>query len=241
MGAINLELLLELQPALIMGQQFFDGDATFQPVQDAGLPVVLNSDFADTSPLGQAEWGKYIALYFNTEALANAAYDAVVSRYRDLQSLTAALPDAERPTVITASPYAGTWYMPAGESTVAQLIADAGGNFLFADLAGTSVPLDFETVLDRGADADFWVNVNQFWGSTADMLADDPRYETFSAFQNDRLWNNNLRQNANGGNDYFESGAANPDLLLADLIAIFHPDLLPDHEFTYYQPLTAAD
>jgi iron complex transport system substrate-binding protein len=241
MGDINVELLLELEPDLIMGQQFWGGDTSFAPVREADLNLVLNSDFADTSPLAQAEWGKFVALFFNTEALANDTFAKVETQYNDFAALTADIADEERPTVIAASPYQGSWYMPAGDSTISQLINDAGGNFVFSDLEGTSVVLDFETVFEEGGEADFWININQFWATTDDMLADDPRYEEFSAFANGSLWNNNLRQNANGGNDFFESGFSNPHWVLADLMAIFHPELLPEHEFTYYQLLETPD
>jgi iron complex transport system substrate-binding protein len=40
-----------------------------------------------------------------------------------------------------------------------------------------------------------------------------------------------------GGNDYLESGVVNPDRLLEDLIAIFHPELLPDHGLFYFRHL----
>jgi iron complex transport system substrate-binding protein len=40
-----------------------------------------------------------------------------------------------------------------------------------------------------------------------------------------------------GGNEYFETGPAHPDRILADMISIFHPELLPDHELYYYQKL----
>lgn len=183
----------------------------------------------------QSEWGKYVALFFNTEAEANTIFDGVAERYNALSALAADIED--RPTVIAASPYAGTWYMPAGDSTIAQLLADAGADFLFRDETGTSVPLDFEVVVERGAMAEFWVNVNQFWRDQTDMLADDARFAQFRAVQLNNVWNNNARMNVNGGSDYFESGAANPDVILADLIHIFHPELLPDHQLVYYQPL----
>lgn len=230
---INVEILLELAPDLIMGQQFFAGDETFGPLREAGLNVVLNSDFADTTPLAAAEWGKYLALYFNTEAAANEIFATVESEYQALVDLAATVEN--RPTVLASSPYGDTWYVPAGDSSIAQLIADAGGDYIFADLEGTSVPLSLEEAFAVGVDAEYWVNVNQFWAGTADMLAADSRYGEFAAFVNGNLWNNNLRQNANGGSDYFESGFANPQLILADLIAILHPELLPEHEFVFYQ------
>jgi iron complex transport system substrate-binding protein len=236
---LNTELLLEAQPDLIMAQQFSSAGTALDTIESTGLQVVLNSDFADTSPLGQAEWGKYVALFFNTEAEANTVFDTVVSEYERFAELAE---DATmKPTVIAASPYQGSWFMPAGDSYLAELIADAGGDFVFADEAGTSIILDFEVVLEQGGAADYWVNFNQFWATTDDMLADDPRYVEFVSFQNGNLWNNNKRVNGNGGNDYFESGVANPHLLLADLIAIFHPELLPDYEFQFYQPLASSE
>ncbi|MBK9126149.1 MAG: ABC transporter substrate-binding protein [Chloroflexi bacterium] len=238
-GDINMELLLGLEPGLVMAQEFFAGGTTLEQLQNAGITAVLNADYADTSPLGQAEWGKYVALFFNTEAEASDAFSGVAERYAALKAMTADI--VERPTAIAASPFSGTWYMPGGASTIAQLIADAGADFLFADQPGTSVPLDFEVVFERGAEAEFWVNANQFWATTEQMLADDSRYEAFAAVANGNVWNNNKRMNVNGGSDYFESGAANPDVILADLIAIFHPDLLPDHELVYYQRLGAAE
>jgi iron complex transport system substrate-binding protein len=66
------------------------------------------------------------------------------------------------------------------------------------------------------------------------LLALDERYADFSTFQNSGVWNNTARVNENGGNDYWETGITNPHLLLADLIAIFHPDLLPDHELLFF-------
>ncbi len=238
-GEINLELLLNIEPDLVMAQEFFAGGTTLSQLNEVGVPAVLNADYADTSPLGQAEWGKFVSLFFNTEAEADMLFSGVAERYQDLVALTVDVD--ERPTVVAASPFDGTWYMPGSESTIAQLLADAGADFLWADEPGTSVPLDFEIVFDRAVEADYWVNVNQFWRSTADMLADDSRFAEFRAYNESNIWNNNRRMNENGGSDYFESGAANPDVILADLITIFHPDLLPEHELVYYQQLADSE
>lgn len=235
-AGFNLEVLLDIEPDVIFGQQFFAGDTSFDPLTEAGLQLILNSDFADTSPLAAAEWGKYLALYFNTEAAATQAFNDVETSYTDLAALVA---DVEtRPTVIAGTPFQGDWFVAASDSTIAQLIADAGADYAFSDLEGTSVQISFEEVFDRAGDAAYWVNLNQTWLSIDEMLADDERYQQFAAFDNDNIWNNNLAQNAAGGNQYFELGFVNPHLILADLIAIFHPELLPDHSFTFYRQLS---
>lgn len=175
-------------------------------------------------------------MFFNLEAEGETLFDDIAAQYNELTAMTADL--EERPTVFTNTPYDGTWYMPGGNSFVAKLLADAGADYLWSDDESTgSLYLDFETVFERAADADFWVNAGGFWFSLDDALAEDERFEQFAAFQNGNVWSNNLALNEFGGNDYWEGGVANPQLVLADLIAIFHPDLLPDHQFVYYQQL----
>lgn len=234
---VNVEVALDLEPSLIMtyGSGLPGYDA--HPVLiEAGLPVVLNAEFTETTPLGRAEWMKYLALFYNLEADAAAQFDAIATQYADLAALTDGIED--RPTVFVNAPYEGTWYMAGGSGFIAHLLDDAGAAYLWADDDSTSsLFLDFETVFERAADADFWLNVDNFWFSLDDVLAADERFASFAAVENGQVWAYNKAVNAAGGNDFFEGGVANPHLVLADLIAIFHPDLLPDHEFVYYQQL----
>jgi iron complex transport system substrate-binding protein len=239
-GDVNLELLIDLEPELIFTQRFSGDDATYPAMLQAGLPTVIVPDFLDTSPLGQAEWGKYIALFFNTEGVAQTDYTEMATRYEEIAALAATT--ESRPTVFANTPYNDTWYMPGGRSYLAQLLADAGADYLWADDESTgSLFLDFETVFEQAADADYWVNAGFFWQSLDDALAEDERYAQFGAFQSGLVYSNNARVNANGGSDYFESGVANPDVILADLVTIFHPELRPDHALVYYRQLTAGN
>lgn len=50
------------------------------------------------------------------------------------------------------------------------------------------------------------------------------------------IWNDNSRQNAKGGNDFWESGVVRPDLILRDLIRILSGST-PATQLTYYQPV----
>ncbi len=236
-AGVNVELVLDLDPSLIMTSSAGSLDFDAHPVlEEAGLPVVLTGDYLENSPLGRAEWIKFIALFYNREAAAETIFSDIATQYNDLAALAASVQD--KPTVFVNSPWQGTWYMAGGKGFIAHLLADAGADYLWADDDNTgSLFLDFEAVFDRAADADYWVNANGYWSSLDDALAADERFAEFAAFQNGTVWTYNKRVNAFGGNDFFEGGVANPQLVLADLIAIFHPDLLPDHEFVYYQQL----
>ncbi|MEZ4832238.1 MAG: ABC transporter substrate-binding protein [Caldilineaceae bacterium] len=232
---INVEQLLDLDPGLIMaysiGMPEYD---TFPVVEEAGLPVALNGDFVENDPLGRTEWIKYMALFFNAEETAQTLFGEIESEYNAVAALAAAA--ADRPTVFLSSVYDGTWWMAGSQSYMAQLLADAGADYLWADSGSVgSSPVDFEAVLERAADADYWINPdNTFWFSIDDVLASDERYVEFAALTNGHLYNNNAIVNENGGSAFYESGAANPHIVLKDLVKILHPDLLPEHKLVYY-------
>lgn len=236
-SAVNLERLLAAEPDLVMAFATGTGTDNHGRLMEAGVPVAIVAEYLESSPLGRAEWLKFTALFFNQEARAEQVFNTIAQDYNALVQLTEDL--EQRPTVFTGFSYEGTWYMPGGQSYAAHLLRDAGATYLWADSerAG-SLPLDLEAVYDRAASADFWINVSQDWFSKADVIAADPRYGKFLALQAGRVFNNNARLNPTGGNDYWEGGLINPHWVLADLIKIFHPDLLPNHDLVYYQPLT---
>ena len=235
-AAVNVELTLNLDPALVMtyGTGFADYD-THPVLLEAGIPVALNGDFVEQSPLGRAEWMKFIALFFNREADAAAQFDTVAMEYHAVAELTATL--TERPSVLLGSVYNGAWYVAGGGSYMARLLADAGAAYLWSDEGDVgALPLDFESVYAVAAEAEFWLNPdNSFWFSVENVLDSDPRYGDFAPLKRGQMYNNNARVNENGGNAYYEEGAAHPERVLKDLVKILHPHLLPDHELRFYQ------
>ena len=235
--AIDLERILTLNPDLIFA--FAMGNSpteNYVQLQQAGLAVAINGGYLESHPLGRAEWLKFIALFFNQEAKAEQVFSQTRERYEQMVKLTSKF--KHKPTVFTGFSYKGTWYVPGGKSYVARLLADAGSNYLWSDSNTTgSLPLDFESVYERAGKAEFWLNVNQEWNSLADVIAEEERYGLFTAFQTGQIYNNNGRVNQFGGNDYWESGVANPDVILSDLIQIFHPEIIENNDFVYYRPL----
>lgn len=247
-STLNLELLLSLQPGLVttFGTGSSERD-TFPKLIEFGIPTAVIAEYMESSPLGQAEWLKFTALFFNQEAQAERVFATIAQDYQTLanrvhiattQASQTLAQTLERPTVLVGSSQNGTWYMPGGRSYIAQLLQDAGADYLWADdESGGSIPLAFEEVFDRGANADFWINQSQDWRSLQDAIVIDPRYGKFVALQQARVYNNDAQVNSTGANDYWESGIISPHIILADLITIFHPDVLPEHELVYYRKL----
>ncbi len=239
---VDVETLLTLEPDVIMTSGYGFPDYDTHPVLvNAGLPVIINGDYMDTTPLGRAEWGKFIAVFYNAESVANDFFDQTVLNYKEMKTLVDSV--ESKPTVFFNTPWEGTWYIPGGNSYMAEFVKDAGGDYLWSDDPSTgSLYLGFEDVIEKGADmADIWLNPGGFSFSAADVLATDERFAEFKAYQNSGLWNNIKSMSPNFGNDFFESGTAYPDLILADMIYIFHPDVLteayPEFETTYYLQL----
>ncbi len=233
-SGVNVEKALDLQPDLVLAYNSGvpDYDA-FPKLVKANLKVALAAEHAEPSPLGRAEWGKFIALFLNKEAVLEQEFAGRAETYQRLRALAAKVEN--KPSVFLNAEYQGTWYMAGGQSYMARLLADAGADYLWADdSSSATIMMSFEQVLERAADAQYWI-LSDYTSSAKALLQEDERYGRFSAFQNGRIYNNNARLSSSGGNDFFEGGTANPDVILADLIKIFHPDLLPQHSLYYYR------
>ncbi len=239
---INIEKTLELEPDLVMTYGFNPATDAHPVLLEAGVFTALDASWREHSPLARAEWLKFTALFYNQEAAANAIYAEVVEEYEAARALASELTDRERPTVLTNTflGYADAWFIPGADTYIGQLIHDAGGDLLLAEEgSAASQGLSFEAVYDGGLEADIWLVETFGVYSAADLLALDSRFADFAAFANGNIWNNNRDENANGGNNYYEWGVTNPHLVLADLLAIFQPELRPEHDFAFYTQLTA--
>jgi len=225
----KLEQLIALHPEIVMvSPQAGQG---FEPLVNAGLNVVPNGDYLETTPLGQAEWIKFMGVFFNKENEANQIFDSIKLAYNSLKILTENV--KYRPTVLSGKQYGGFWDLPGGKSFVAQFFNDAGARYIYENNQETgSHTLDFESVYAMGIDADFWrflVYSNDDF-TLESLRNEDLRYSDFKAYkQNKVLVCNTLKKS------FYQKGLLEPQIILADLIKIFHPELLPDYQNTYYE------
>ena len=98
-----------------------------------------------------------------------------------------------------------------------------------------SLALNFENVLNEFRESEVWMGVSA--RDLEGLLAEDSRYTLFKPFINGNVYSVNGRLNSGLGNDYWESGVVYPNKVLADLVSIAHPELLPHHELIYYKKL----
>lgn len=233
---MDVESMLMLEPDLILTST--TGNPTFDvhpQMLRAGLPVVVTASYMERHPLARTEWLKFVAAFYEKEEEADLVFDGIAERYESLVEVAAGAPS--RPTVFASSPFSGVWHVPGGNSYTATALKHAGADYLWSENESSgSIPLDVEVILQRAGNAEYWLNPSHH-ASVREMLAADERFVGFRALQEGRVFNNTLRVNQNGGNDIFERGISHPDEVLSDLIKIFHPELLPEHEFVFYENL----
>lgn len=233
---INYELLLKLNPDIV----FVYGVTAavtkiINKLNELNIPVVLVAEYLEEDPLAKMEWIKFFAAFYGIESEVNSRFDSIAAEYNRLKEM--ALGTQAKPRVIMGLPWRGIWYVSGGKSYTAKLINDAGGDYIWSSLDyKDSKPIELEKVYENALSADFWLNTGDA-RSKKDILSVDDRFRNLKVFNRNTVYNNNKLLGPSGGNAYFESGVLEPHIILADLISILHPQLLPSHELKYYQQL----
>lgn len=231
-SAPDVERIVLLAPEAIVAAPL--ENAGYGRVGKTGIPVIECVDYMESSPLGRAEWGRFLSLFLGNRAGADSLFAATEAAYDSLKRLAAGVPN--RPSVVTEKKYGSAWYMPGGRSYAANLLRDAGADYPWKDDPSTgSVPLSFETVLEKAGTADFWlIKYNSDIPMTYGLLKReyDP-YRRFRAFETHNVFVCNT-----GEKPYYEELPMHPDRVLKDLIGIFHPELLPGYRLRYYNRMT---
>lgn len=224
---VNHELLAETDPDFYTN--YAGDDAMFGQIDQLGIPIVFYFPYTET-PLGAAEQVKFLSLFFNLEAAANEIFDPIEQRYADLREQVADV--ASRPTMLVGVVGdGGDVTTRENQRFEPQLIREAGGQPV-PDLDGGGIAtISLERFLEDGAAADFWLDLTFFPShETAGGYIDaDPRLATLGPLAGGGTYH----RVGPRGTDYFLNGALDVDLMLADMISILHPDLLPDHELAF--------
>ena len=231
---INVEKTLQLKPGAVMMSGYNQNDPYAVRVSQAGIPVIFNNEWMETTLLARAEWIKFVAAFYDKEKLADSIFSAVDKRYNEIKTKAAAV--KTKPTIMAGSNFRGTWYIPSGRNFMGKLFADAGATYFYAnDTTSGSLPLNVETVLKNFSETDVWLNCN--FKSIDNLLKADPKHAYFRPVKLNHVYNFNKRLLASTANDFWESAVARPDLLLSDVIAILHPDILPGYQLVYAERL----
>ena len=228
-AAADIERMIQIRPDVLLYSPYFDGNQGGLNV--TGAVLFPFADYMENTPLGRAEWIRVIGMLTGCEDKADAWFDDIETRYNALSGLCANV--ESRPTVFSDLAFNGQWYVAGGKSYIAQLFADAGADYIWKDNPSTaSVPMDAESILAKAQHADFWrvINSNPFPMTYASLAKESPVYPLFDAYKKHQIIVCDILSTG-----YFEQSQCEPDLLLADFIYFFHPELMTG-EWEGYQP-----
>ena len=232
---LNAEKLLSLKLDLIVAYESnLNSQSDFELFKKLNLPVVINKDFEETSPLARSEWVVFNAYFFEQEESALKYFSSIEENYLKLKLLNQKI--SNRPSVLVGSIQNGFWMTCGGMSDLGQMIEDAGANLAFKNDRSETQQLSLEKFVLKKAQYDFWLPHSD-WKNSSDLakaIKNDSRYKFIDSH---KVFNNTLVLNKDNFNDYWEEGMQRPDLVLSDLSAIFHPENYKDYKMRWYKPL----
>ena len=228
-AALDYETILKLRPDLVLTYAVSAAEPPYlQKLRDLGIRTAVIHEHLESHPLARAEYIKFFGLLTGRKERADSLFADIRDRYLSLVKES----DAPK-SVLVNIPYADQWYIPGGDNYMTRLISDAGGEVLGA-VPGRfeSSVISVEKAFEYAQKADFWLNPG--WCSTKDQLRSvHPLFADFPVIDKP-VWNNTKQNNPGGGNAFWETGPARPDLILEDLRAIFDGDSVPGN---YYCPV----
>lgn len=226
----STEKIIELSPEAIILSPF--QNAGYGTLANLGIPIIECADYMETTPLGRAEWIKFFGLLYNDQPSADSIFLNTKERYNELKAM---VPSSEKkPKVISETVTSGIWYVPGGNSYMANLFIDAGADYPWKDDTSTgSIPLDFTQVFDKAHDADVWLMRSYGNNITYKSLLDIHQLnDRFDAYKNHSIYACNSAKTT-----LYEDFPFHPDILLREFICIFHPGIIGNYDLKYFKPL----
>ena len=230
-GNFDPELVMAANADVIFISPFKRGG--YDAIKESGVTLVPHLGYKELDPLGQAEWIKFVGMFIGKEKEASKTFEEIETRYNTLKSKAAK--STERPTIFSGEMHGGNWHAVGGKNYLAQIFRDAGADYVIHDENTGGIPIEFESIYAKAVNADYWRILNSFNGefSYEALLKSEPRNALFKAYNEKKVIYCNMKRQA-----YYEISPVEPDKVLADFVAIFHPELMPnDYQPTFYRLL----
>jgi iron complex transport system substrate-binding protein len=206
-SSFNLEKLAVLQPDVLLLYPFEQKDVT--RFHRLGIRTLLITEYLEETPLARAEWVKLFGLLTNNTT-ATTVFKDIETAYNEFKNSDVL------GTVALNLPHGDNWNMPAGNSITANLVKDAGLEYVYAEQnqLGNNV-LSMEEAYSVLSKVDYWIVIGEREAdfSLEKLIAENKIYSTFPAVKNKKVIFCNTAHN-----DYFSKGVIEPHILLRDLI-----------------------
>ena len=138
MGAeMNYELLIGLKPDVVLLYGIGDAQTSVtDKMRELSIPYMYVGEYLEESPLGKAEWLIALSELTDSREKGIEVFREIPRRYQALKTLTESV--EQRPTVMFNTPWNDSWVMPSTQSYMAQLVADAGADYIYKENVSNS-------------------------------------------------------------------------------------------------------
>lgn len=205
------ERMVALRIDAILDYPFGREQVRHGPSEALRIPV---TEYLEDHPLGRAEWIRFFGSLLGAEHAADSVFEAIVGRYLARVRGSGIV---DRPSVFFGSAWQGAWHVPSGQSYMARLIGDAGGDYLFASTMGpANQSMTLEAVVSSALKADRFgvIMAHGVPVKTIDMTG-DARLASMPVLRSGAFYLDSERS------DIFGKALLEPDVLLEELGCVF--------------------
>jgi len=227
MGEPDYEKIVALKPDVIFTytESGPDSEKMYAKFKELGIPAFVENSWLENDPMGRMELIKLMGAFVNKAAEAAAYFEQAEAKVASVMDTVAT---AFKPNVVYGMTMDGkTWYIDGGAAYTSKEVEMAGGTNVFADLTEASPQVTSEEVYARAKDADVWIfsSLTTYFQGVDALIASAPSLAKTKPFTTGNVWLY--------GPDYWQTTDLT-DEIIADLAAIFHPDLFPGYAVKHF-------
>ena len=227
-----IEKIIDQHPDAIFLSPF-ENSGGYGKVEEIDIPLIECAEYMEVSPLARAEWMRFYGMLFGCEQEADSLFAVVDKNYHAMQQL--AKTSKVTRSVVLDKVTGSVWYVPGGKSTIGQMLRDAGCNYPWTtDDHSGSIPLPFETVLEKAGESDIWLfrYSSNHPITYRELMSEHAGYDQFKALRQHEVYGCNVELSL-----FYEESPFRPDWLLGDFVRMLHPDITNLPPLRYYHQL----
>lgn len=231
---LSAEKIIAARPDLVLTNYIPTQENLYTTLRQQGIVLLFLEEYKEQIPLQKAAYLKLFGEITGKKAEAEKLLTEINSNYQKWSAL--AKKNANPTPILANEMYGNIWYLPGGESMLANYLKDAGGNYILKNTAGTGAQnWTFEQVLSVGKNATIWVNAGNH-PDLQSLLQSNPAYKILPVTVKGKIYSIGKSQRGEG-NNFFEEGNVRVDKVLCDYIKIIHPQLVGQDSLYFFREL----
>ncbi|MCC6700020.1 MAG: ABC transporter substrate-binding protein [Fluviicola sp.] len=211
-SSLSPETILNKKVSLIVYSGFGEAFPNADKLKQLSVVCMPNYDWEEKHALGKAEWIKVFGALLDKDEEANAYFETLCKSYDQLKSSIQT--KTKKPKAIVGGLNGDVWFAPSGNSYVANILKDAGIDYIYAKEKGpASLSLTLEQISKDEQQCDVWINAEAT--SLKSLIQLNDKYTYFQTVKAKAVYGY-----LHDSNYFWEMNAIHPEWLLSDFAII---------------------